>query len=166
VLRRLGAPFAARVAKQFYSRGLKPGRILPENASLTGGLFLAAGTTRIPTLRGYLAELSALLLLTMLAVHPGLAQERAHPQAGAQEATARFDAGLLFLATVGFGAMDVSGWKNGKFGTEEMPTLAVGGQAKPATASLPTSRSGLRRERNPIRPLVASFSLLITHHCS
>jgi hypothetical protein len=125
VLRRLGAPFAARVAKQFYSRGPKPGRILPEKASLAGGLFLAAGTTRIPTLRGYLAELSALLLLTMLAVHPGLAQERAHPQAGAQEATARFGAGLLFLATVGFGAMDVSGWKNGNSGPKRCLLLQL-----------------------------------------
>ena len=76
-------------------------------ALMAGGLFLAAGTTRIPRLRAYFAVFSAMLLLTMLAVDPGLAQERAHPQAGGRDARARVGAGLLFLVTVGFAAMDV-----------------------------------------------------------
>jgi protein-S-isoprenylcysteine O-methyltransferase Ste14 len=76
-------------------------------ASLAGGLFLVAGTTRIPRLRVYLAVFSVLLLLTMLAVDPGLAQERTHPGASGQDANERFGAGFLFLVTVGFAAMDV-----------------------------------------------------------
>lgn len=74
---------------------------------LAGGVFLAAGTTRIPTLRAYLAAFSALLLLTMLAVDPGLAQERAHPGQGAEDTRVRFAAGFLFIVTVGFAAIDV-----------------------------------------------------------
>lgn len=74
---------------------------------LAGGLFLAAGTTRIPMLRAYIAVFSALLLVTMLAVDPGLAQERARPGATGQDANERFSAGFLFLVTVGFAAMDV-----------------------------------------------------------
>lgn len=76
-------------------------------ALLAGGLLLAAGTTRIPTLRAYVAVFSVLLLFTMLAVDPGLAHERAHPQAGGQDARGRFATGFLFLTTVGFAAVDV-----------------------------------------------------------
>ncbi len=75
-------------------------------ALLAAGLFLAAGTMRIPTLRAYIAVFSVLLLLTMLAVDPGLAQERAHPGARGSDSRARFGAGFLFLVTVGFAAMD------------------------------------------------------------
>jgi protein-S-isoprenylcysteine O-methyltransferase Ste14 len=86
-------------------------RTLVRWAVLTGllaaVLFLAAGTARITTLRIYVAVFSALLLVTMLAVDPGLAQERAHPGAGAQGTRVRFGAGFLFLVTVGFAAMDV-----------------------------------------------------------
>lgn len=60
---------------------------------LAGGLFLAAGTTRIPMLRAYIAAFSALLVLTMLAVDPGLAHERGHPQAAGQDRRSRFGAG-------------------------------------------------------------------------
>jgi len=74
---------------------------------LAAGPFLAAGTTRIPLLRAYIAVFAAMLLVSMLAVDPGLAQERAHPQAGGQDGGARFVAGFLFLVTVGFAAMDV-----------------------------------------------------------
>jgi protein-S-isoprenylcysteine O-methyltransferase Ste14 len=73
----------------------------------TLGLFLAAGTTRIPMLWAFIAVFSAMLLATMLAVDPGLAQERAHPGAGAQDGSLRFGAGFFFLATVCFAAMDV-----------------------------------------------------------
>lgn len=82
-------------------------RWLIMSAVLSGGLFLAAGTTHIPTLRAYVATFSALLSVAMLAVDPGLAQERAHPGAGAHDASLRFGAGFLFLITVGFAAMDV-----------------------------------------------------------
>lgn len=74
---------------------------------LTAGLFLAAGTTRIPMLRAYVAVFSALLLVTMLAVDPGLAQERARLGAGARDGDLRFTSGFFFLVTVGFAAMDV-----------------------------------------------------------
>lgn len=76
-------------------------------ALLAVGLFLAAGTTRIPTLRASLAVFSAMLLLTMLSVDPGLAQERSQPRADGQDTTARSSAGFLFLVAVGFAAMDV-----------------------------------------------------------
>lgn len=86
-------------------------RVMARWAVLTGSfagmLFLAASTTRLPMLRAYLAVFSSLLLVTMLAVDPGLAQERARPGAGAKDKKARFGAGFLFLVTVGFAAMDV-----------------------------------------------------------
>jgi protein-S-isoprenylcysteine O-methyltransferase Ste14 len=74
---------------------------------LAGVMFLAAGTTHIPMLRTYVAVFSSLLLLTMLAVDPGLAQERSHPGAGGQDARGRFAIGFLFLTTVGFASLDV-----------------------------------------------------------
>ncbi len=74
---------------------------------LAAWLFLAAGTTHILILRAYFAVFSAMLLLSMLAVDPGLAQERTHPQAGGLDGRSRFGAGFLFLVTVGFAAMDV-----------------------------------------------------------
>lgn len=74
---------------------------------LAAALFLAAGTTHIPMLRAYLVVFLVMLLVTMLAVDPGLAHERAHPQAGGQDGRSRFGAGFLFLVTVGFAAMDV-----------------------------------------------------------
>jgi protein-S-isoprenylcysteine O-methyltransferase Ste14 len=43
----------------------------------------------------------------MLAVDPGLAQERVHPGQGAKDSRTRFGAGFLFLVTVGFAALDV-----------------------------------------------------------
>ena len=39
-------------------------------------IFIAAGSTEIPSLRDYVAVLSALLLFTMVAVDPELARER------------------------------------------------------------------------------------------
>jgi protein-S-isoprenylcysteine O-methyltransferase Ste14 len=74
--------------------------------SLAGVTFLAAGTTPIPTLWAYLAVSSGMMLVTMLAVDPGLAQERAHPGAGGQDARGRFAVGFLFLTTLGVAAMD------------------------------------------------------------
>lgn len=74
---------------------------------LAGLLFLAAGTTQIPILWAYLAVFSVMLLVTMLAVDPGLAKERTHPAAAGRDGSERFGAGFLFLVTVGFAAMDV-----------------------------------------------------------
>lgn len=86
-------------------RAVRRGAIL--TTLLAAGLFLATGTTRIPMLQAYIAVFSALLLVTILAVDPGLAQERVHPGAGGQDARARFGTGFLFLVTVGFAATDV-----------------------------------------------------------
>jgi hypothetical protein len=47
-----------------------------------------------------------MLLVTMLAVRPELAQERA-PGAEGKDQSIRFASGLLFLVTVGAAAMDV-----------------------------------------------------------
>jgi hypothetical protein len=65
------------------------------------------GTIWLDSLRAYIAVFSAMLLVTMLAVRPELAQERLHPGAGGQDAKRRFAIGLLFLVTVGFAALDV-----------------------------------------------------------
>jgi hypothetical protein len=49
-------------------------------ASIAALFFLSAGTLRIASLRNYLVAFSFLLLVAMLAVDPGLAQERAKPK--------------------------------------------------------------------------------------
>jgi protein-S-isoprenylcysteine O-methyltransferase Ste14 len=69
-------------------------------------LFLAAGSTQLSSLRYYLVSFSALLLATMFSVDPGLAEERSRP---AEKATTpgRFAAGLWFLATLVFAALDI-----------------------------------------------------------
>ncbi len=74
---------------------------------LTTGLFLAAGTTHVALLRAYIVVFAVLLLVTMLAVQPELAQERAHPGGDGQDQGVRFSSGFLFLVTVGAAAMDV-----------------------------------------------------------
>jgi hypothetical protein len=55
------------------------------SVALAGTLFFAAGTTHIPMLRAYLVGFSVILFVSMLAVDPGLAHERTHPQAGGQD---------------------------------------------------------------------------------
>ena len=70
-------------------------------------LFFAAGTTEIASLRAYLATFSGLLLVTMLAVHPDLAEERIHAYEGALDSGARLASGFLFLLTVVAAALDV-----------------------------------------------------------
>jgi protein-S-isoprenylcysteine O-methyltransferase Ste14 len=75
-------------------------------ASIAALFFLSAGTLRIASLRNYLVVLSLLLLITMLAVDPGLAQERAKPKdAGTDES--RLAAGLLFLLTLAVAGLSV-----------------------------------------------------------
>jgi len=73
-------------------------------ASLTALLFLAAGSTHITSVHHYLVVNGALLLVTMLAVDPQLAEERAHPT-NEDSDRLRFAAAffsLLTLAVVAF----------------------------------------------------------------
>jgi len=67
--------------------------------SLSALLFLAAGSTHIASIRRYLVVYSVLLLVTMLAVDPRLAQERVHP-ANENSDPQRFAAGFFFLLTL------------------------------------------------------------------
>ena len=76
--------------------------------SLSGLLFLAAGTSHTPSLRAYLALFSAWQLVTMLAVDPRLARERAHPRnTGIVDDGLRFATGFLFLLTLTTAALSV-----------------------------------------------------------
>src|SRR5215831_1056673 len=70
-------------------------------------LFFAAGTTEIASLRAYITTFSGLLLVTMLAVHPDLAEERIHAHEGALDSGTRLASGFLFLVTVMSAALDV-----------------------------------------------------------
>ena len=73
--------------------------------SLSGLLFLAAGTSHVASLRAYLALFSAWLLVTMLAVDPRLARERAHPRNTGIDDRLRFATGFLFLLTLTIAAL-------------------------------------------------------------
>ena len=75
--------------------------------SFAGLLFSSAGTTEIASLRSYMTAFSGLLLVTMLAVHPDLAEERVQAHEGARDCGARLATGFLFLATVMAAAVDV-----------------------------------------------------------
>ena len=70
-------------------------------------LFFAAGTAEIASLSAYITTFSGLLLVTMLAVHPDLAEERIHAHEGARDSGARLASGFLFLLTVVAAALDV-----------------------------------------------------------
>jgi len=74
---------------------------------LAAALFIAAGSTEIPSLRDYVAVLSALLLFTMVAVDPELARERARPTGTDIDPRSRTASGFLVLVTVVFSALDV-----------------------------------------------------------
>lgn len=63
-------------------------------------LFLAAGTTRLTSLGAYLAAFSLMLLVTMFAVDPQLAHERAHPGPDSNASHLRFVSGFFFLLTL------------------------------------------------------------------
>jgi protein-S-isoprenylcysteine O-methyltransferase Ste14 len=76
-------------------------------ASLSGLLFLAAGTSHTAALRVYLALFSGWLLVTMLAVDPRLARERAHPRKAGIDNGLRFATGFLFLLTLTVAALSV-----------------------------------------------------------
>jgi protein-S-isoprenylcysteine O-methyltransferase Ste14 len=74
---------------------------------LSALLFSAAGTTHVPSIRRYLVVFSALLLVTMLAVDPQLAKERANPRNAGIDDGSRFAAGFLFLLTLTVAAFSV-----------------------------------------------------------
>jgi protein-S-isoprenylcysteine O-methyltransferase Ste14 len=69
-------------------------------------LWVAAGTTRVPSLRNYLVTSSAFLLATMLVIDPGLVKERSR-SSGKDGTSDRFAVALAFLATIAFAALDV-----------------------------------------------------------
>jgi protein-S-isoprenylcysteine O-methyltransferase Ste14 len=74
--------------------------------SIAALLFLSAGTVRIASIRNYLVAFSLLLLATLLAVDPSLAQERAKPtEPGTDDS--RVTAGLLFLLTLAVASFSV-----------------------------------------------------------
>ena len=75
-------------------------------ASVAALLFLSAGTIRIPSIRNYLVAFSLLLLFTMLAVDPSLAQERISPKEPGTD-DSRLAAGLLFLFTLAVAGFSV-----------------------------------------------------------
>ena len=89
----------------------QPLRLLPRwaliTASLSGLLFLAAGTSHIASLRAYLATFSAWLLITMLAVDPRLARERTNSRTAGIDDGLRFATGFLFLLTLTVAAFSV-----------------------------------------------------------
>jgi protein-S-isoprenylcysteine O-methyltransferase Ste14 len=68
--------------------------------------FLAAGTTSIASLRNYLIVFCFCLLVTMVAIDPGLGEERSR-NAGVGTKPSRLSAGLLFLATLSLAALDI-----------------------------------------------------------
>src|SRR5712692_1862496 len=92
---------------------MKPGilRLLARwaliTASLSALLFLTAGTTQVLSIRRYLATFSSLLLVTMLSVHPRLAQERIRPRNPGIDSGSSFAAGFLFLLTLTVAALSV-----------------------------------------------------------
>lgn len=88
------------------------GRWALMTVSLSALLFLAAGTTHVTSIRRYLLVSSTLLLITMLAIDPQLAKERALPiDAGADDGW-RFATGFLSLITPTVAALSV-----GRLGT-------------------------------------------------
>lgn len=75
--------------------------------SLSALLFLAAGTTHVTSICRYLLVSSTLLLITMLAVDPRLAMERAHPRDAGADDGLRFAVGFLSLLTSTVAALSV-----------------------------------------------------------
>jgi len=81
-------------------------------ASIAALLFLSAGTVRLASIRNYLVAFSILLLVTMFAVDPSLAQERANPKAAGTD-DSRIATGLLFLLTLAVAGFSVGHWRQG-----------------------------------------------------
>src|SRR5260370_2254104 len=94
----------------------RPKRLLARwaliTASIAALLFLSSGTVRIASIRNYLVAFSLLLLATILAVDPSLAQERATPKdAGANDS--RVTTGLLSLLTWAVAGLSVGPCRRG-----------------------------------------------------
>src|SRR6185437_16558999 len=81
-------------------------------ASIAALLFLSAGKVRIISIRNYVVAFSLLLLVTMFAVNPSLAQERANPKQPGTD-NSRFIAGLLFLLTLAVAGFSVGHCRRG-----------------------------------------------------
>ncbi len=81
-------------------------------ASIAALLFLSSGTVRIASIRNYLVAFSLLLLATILAVDPSLAQERANPKDAAAN-DSRVTTGLLFLLTLAVAGLSVGHCRRG-----------------------------------------------------
>jgi len=79
-------------------------------ASIAALLFLSAGTICLPSIRNYLVAFSLLLLVTMFAVDPSLAQERASPK-DADTDDSRIATGLLFLLTLALAGFSVGHYR-------------------------------------------------------
>jgi len=75
--------------------------------SLSALLFLTAGTTHVTSIHRYLLVSSTLLLITIFAVDPQLAKERAHPGDAGTDDGSRFAAGFLSLITATVAALSV-----------------------------------------------------------
>lgn len=76
------------------------GRWAAISAVLSAILFVTAGTTRLSSLRAYLAAFSLVLLVTMLAVDPELGRERTRSDPDSGPSDLRFTSGFLFLMTL------------------------------------------------------------------
>ena len=75
-------------------------------AAIAALLFLSAGSVRVASTRNYIVAFSLVLLVTMLAVDPSLAQERANPKNAADD-DSRIATGLLFLLTLAVAGFSV-----------------------------------------------------------
>lgn len=81
-------------------------------ASIAALVFLSAGTVGPASIRNYLVALSLLLLVTMFAVDPSLAQERAKPgEPGTDDS--RVTTGLLFLLTLAVASFSIGHCRQG-----------------------------------------------------
>ena len=88
-------------------------------ASIAALLFLSAWTVRIASVRNYLVAFSLVLLATMLAVDPSLAQERSNPKEPGTD-NSRVATGLLFLLTLA-----VAGFSAGHLGSPFNPPAYI-----------------------------------------
>lgn len=78
--------------------------------AVAAGLFLVAGTVRLPMLDAYIVLLAPSLLVMMLAIAPQIAQERGGPDGAkddVRDQRARLVLVALFLVTIVMAALDV-----------------------------------------------------------
>lgn len=78
--------------------------------AVAAGLFLVAGTVRLPMLDAYIVSLAPSLLVMMLAIAPQIAKERGSPDGAkddVRDQRARLVLVALFLVTIVMAALDV-----------------------------------------------------------